>query len=268
MTKLVFRESSKRGGGQLADWLQEHYTFAVPPGYMADGLESFGRLRIINESWIKAHNGFGFHPHRELEIFTYVIKGELKHQDSMDNVEILKRGDVQLTSSGTGIRHSEVCDGDEDAHLVQIWAFPWKSSLEPKYFTRHFTEEEKQDRWALVVAPIGSDGVSTDREGDGPTPIQSDVTLWATVLSPNSTVSRDMPSQKGERKAYLQLLQTSGFNQGTARGAHIRVQVGDQSVEMREGDGTFVHAAPKEELRVTNLGDSVAEILLFDVDLN
>lgn len=95
MTKLVFRENSKRGGGQLADWLQEHFTFAVPPyvsyhqarrvgalkrcrEYMADGLESFGRLRIINESRIKAHNGFGFHPHRELEIFTYVIKGELK----------------------------------------------------------------------------------------------------------------------------------------------------------------------------------------------
>jgi len=132
----------------------------------------------------------------------------------------------------------------------------------------HFTEEEKQDRWALLVAPIGSDGVSTDREGDGPAPIQADVALRATVLSPNSTLSRDMPSSEGERKAYMQVVQISGFNQGAARGAHVRVQVGNQSVEMREGDGTFVHAAPKEELRVTNLGNSVAEVLLFDVDLN
>ena len=141
--------------------------------------------------------------------------------------------------------------------------FVWSDEL-----GSHFTEEEKQDRWALLVAPIGSDGVSTDREGDGPAPIQADVALWATVLSPNSTVSRDMPSSEGGRKAYLQVVQTSGFNQGTARGAHVRAQVGTQSVEMKEGDGTFVYAAPKEELRVTNLGNSVAEVLLFDVDLN
>lgn len=135
-------------------------------------------------------------------------------------------------------------------------------------FASHFTEEEKQDKWALLVAPIGKDGVTTDREGNGPTPVQSDVALWATVLSPNRTVSRPMPSSSGERKAYMQVVQTSGFNQGPARGAHVRVEIGEQSVEMKEGDGAFVHAAPKEELRMTNLGNSVAEVLLFDVDLD
>lgn len=135
-------------------------------------------------------------------------------------------------------------------------------------FASHFTEEEKQDKWALLVAPIGKDGVTTDREGNGPTPVQSDVALWATVLSPNRTVSRAMPSSSGERKAYMQVVQTSGFNQGPARGAHVRVEIGEQSVEMKEGDGAFVHAAPKEELRMTNLGNSVAEVLLFDVDLD
>jgi quercetin 2,3-dioxygenase len=110
--------------------------------------------------------------------------------------------------------------------------------------------------------------VTTEREGDGPTPVQSDVSLWATVLSPNRTVSRAMPSSSSERKAYMQVVQTSGFNQGPARGAHVRVEIGDQSVEMKEGDGAFVHAAPEEELRMTNLGDSVAEVLLFDVDLD
>lgn len=135
-------------------------------------------------------------------------------------------------------------------------------------FPSHFTEEEKQDKWALLVAPVGSDGVSTDREGDGPTPIQSDVALWATILSPNRTISRDMPSSEGERKAYLQVVQTSGFNKGPGQGAHVRVEIGNQSVEMREGDGAFVHAAPKEELRMTNLGNCEAEVLLFDVDLD
>ncbi|KAH9975807.1 RmlC-like cupin domain-containing protein, partial [Lactifluus volemus] len=185
----------------------------------------------------------------------------------MGNVEILKRGDVQLTSAGTGIRHSEVCNGDEDNHLIQIWAFPWKASLQPAYFTRHFTEEEKQDKWALLVAPVGSDGVSTDRDGDGPAPVQSDVAFYATVLSPNRIISREMPRLEGERKAYIQVVQSSGFNQGVALGAHVRVEIGNQSVEMREGDGVFVHAAPREELRMTNLGSSVAEVLLFDVGL-
>ena len=77
-----------------------------------------------------------------------------------------------------------------------------------------------------------------------------------------------MPSSGGERKAYMQVVQTSGFNQGPARGAHVRVEIGNQSVEMKEGDGAFVYAAPKEELRTTNLGNSVAEVLLFDVDLD
>jgi len=267
MTKIELRENSKRGGGQPNDWLRSQYTFAVPPQYLADGHESFGRLRIINEDRVKVDNGFGFHYHKEFEIFSYLVSGEIKHQDTMDNVEILKRGDVQLTSAGTGMRHSEVCNGNEDVHFVQIWAFPWKSSLTPKYFTRHFTEEEKQDRWALLVAPVGSDEVSTDREGTGPAPIQSDVALWATVLSPSRTITREMPSSGGERKAYMQVVQRAGFNQGAGQGAHVRVEIGNQSVEMREGDGAFVHAAPKEELRMTNLGGSVAEVLLFDVDL-
>ncbi|KAI0285984.1 pirin domain-containing protein [Russula aff. rugulosa BPL654] len=268
MTKIELRENSKRGGGQTTDWLQALYTFAVPPQYLADGLESFGRLRIINEDRVKAHNGFGFHSHKELEIFTYMVRGEHKHQDSMGNVEILKRGDIQLTSAGTGIRHSETSNGNEDVHLLQIWTYPWKNSLTPKYFTRHFTEEEKQDKWALLVAPVGKDGVTTEREGDGPAPVQSDVALWATILSPNRTVSRDMPSSSTERKAYMQVVQTSGFNKGPAQGAHVRVEIGNQSVEMKEGDGAFVHAAPEEELRMTNLGNCVAEVLLFDVDLD
>jgi hypothetical protein len=162
-------------------------------------------------------------------------------------------------------------EGIPDTEVLYTVSIRAPSRLEIAYtdgFPSHFTEEEKQDKWALLVAPIGSDGVSTDREGDGPTPIQSDVALWATILSPNRTISRDMPTSERERKAYLQVVQTSGFNKGPARGAHVRVEIGNQSVEMKEGDGAFVHAAPKEELRMTNLGNCEAEVLLFDVDLD
>ncbi|KAI0272426.1 pirin domain-containing protein [Gloeopeniophorella convolvens] len=267
MARIELRENIKRGGGQPKHWLQTLYTFAVPPEYFADGHESFGRLRIINEDRVKVDNGFGFHYHQEFEIFSYLVRGELKHQDSMENVEILRRGDIQLTSAGTGIRHSEVCNGSEDVHFVQIWALPWKGRLTPKYYTRHFTDDEKRDKWALLVAPVGSDGALTDREGDGPAPVQSNVALWATLLSPERSISRAMPSSAGERKAYLQVVQTSGFNQAGARGAHVRVKIGSQSVEMKEGDGAFVHASPGEALHMENLGSSVAEVLLFDVDI-
>ena len=106
-----------------------------------------------------------------------------------------------------------------------------------------------------------------EHEGEGPAPVQSDIAFWATVLSPDRAISRAMPSKEGERKAYLQVVQTSGFNLGAGKGAHVRVEIGGQSVEMREGDGAFVHASPGEELRMINLGGSAAEVLLFDVDL-
>ncbi|KAI0255731.1 hypothetical protein BJV78DRAFT_1151233 [Lactifluus subvellereus] len=149
----------------------------------------------------------------------------------MNSIEILKQGGIQLSSAGTGIRHNEVCNGNGDVHVVQIWAFPWNASLKPTCFTRHFTQEEKQDKWVLLDAPMGSD-------------VQR-ITLWATLLSPNRTISHEMPSSDVEREVYMQVVQTSEFNLGAAQGAHVRVGFGNQSIEMRDGDGAFVHAAPR-----------------------
>ncbi|KAI0048777.1 pirin domain-containing protein [Auriscalpium vulgare] len=266
--RIELRTNDKRGGGEQRGWLQTLYTFAVPGIYDGHGLQSFGSVRVINEDRVKSHNGFGLHAHSEFEIFSYVVKGQLEHKDSMGNVEYLKRGDIQLTSAGTGIRHSEVCHGDEDVHFVQIWALPWKSRLQPTYYTRHFTEEETRDNWVCVVAPIGSEGVSSDREANGPAPVQSDVTLWATVLSPAVSLSRPLPASRAgeERKAYLQFIQSSGFNQGEGTGGHVKVEIEGKHVEMREGDGVFVYGMGGSEVVVVNVGPVAAEILLFDVD--
>ena len=122
--------------------------------------------------------------HKEAEIWSYIVSGQLSHKDSMGNIETMKRGDVQMTSGGTGISHSEFNDGSsEQVHFIQIWALPSQRGLTPKYYTRHFTDEQKKDRILTVVAPVGTDGVVDAREASGPTPVSTLLPL-ASLLCP------------------------------------------------------------------------------------
>jgi redox-sensitive bicupin YhaK (pirin superfamily) len=129
----------------------------------------------------------------------------------MGNVEILKRGDLQLTSAGTGIRHSEHAHGPAPVHFLQIWSVPAKSGLQPRYFTRHVTDAEKTDRWALVVAPVGASGVIAEREGAGPAPVQTPLAMRATIINPGTTLKHVLPGTAGERKVYIHVIQRSGY---------------------------------------------------------
>lgn len=176
------------------------------------GFGSFGPLRVINEDRVDPNEGFGTHPHREFEIFSYIVKGELEHRDSMGNLEIMKRGDLQMTSAGTGIRHSEYnrhtskpvhflqvrflssvrervslsslfrCSRSltlalDSCAFRQIWALPNESGLKPTYYTRHFTDDEKKAGLVRVVAPVGGKGVSEEREVAGPAPVRLPLSL-------------------------------------------------------------------------------------------
>jgi len=108
----------------------------------------------------------------------------------MGNTEILKRGDLQFTSDGTGISHSEKAHGGNQVHFLQIWSLPATARLQPKYFTPHFADEEKTGKWAKVVAPVWEDGVQDTREGEGPAPVQSALTLYASILGTGKALSR------------------------------------------------------------------------------
>jgi len=148
---LRFRKSSERGNSSHG-WLDSWHTFSFA-GHYNPKFNNFGPLRVINEDTVKSSQGFGTHSHSKYEIWSYVVSGELKHKDSMGNLEIIKRGDVQFTSSGTGISHSEFNNSDKDpVHFLQIWASPNRIS-KPEYQTGHFTDAQKRNKLCLIVSP-------------------------------------------------------------------------------------------------------------------
>jgi len=182
----------------------------------------------------------------------------------MGNSEVLRRGDLQMTSAGTGIRHSEKCHGPNQVHFLQIWAKPNESNLPPKYYTRHFSDEDKRDKWAHIVAPVVKDSpeVIDKREGAGPAPVHSPVDLFATILSPTASLSH----KATRTNVYAHLIQRSGYNTGAAIGATVKIDVGGDSVQLREGDGAYITLNPGAEVVVENVGEKIGELLLFDTE--
>ncbi|KAJ8522107.1 hypothetical protein ONZ45_g1295 [Pleurotus djamor] len=271
--KFLARRSAERGHADHG-WLKTFHTFSFAM-YQDREHNQFGSLRVINEDRVAPKTGFGTHSHREFEIFSYVVDGELEHKDSMGNTEILKRGDLQLTSAGTGISHSEKAHGSKQVHFLQIWSLPSTSRLTPK----HFSDEEKKDKFVRVVSPVNAEGVlANSREGSGPAPVQSPLTLFATLLSPGKSLSHTFlqpsdPDAPKRRKGYIHVVQTSGYQPGKsakAGGAVIKIteagiQGGDE-LELREGDGAYILAESGKELVVESIGPKVAEVLLFDLE--
>jgi len=265
--KFVARRSDDRGHADHG-WLKTFHTFSFAMFQDKDH-QQFGALRVLNEDRVAPQNGFGTHSHREFEIFSYIISGQIEHKDSMGNTEILKRGDIQLTSAGTGISHSEKAYGPAQVHLLQIWSFPTHPGLTPKYYNRHFSDTEKMDKWCKVVAPVGSEGVTDQREADGPTPVHSMLTMYATILEPGKGKQREMGVDLKGSKAYIHVIQKSGYNPGKASGGSVKVSSGDgEELVLREGDGAYIQVdrAGTAALEVENVGDRVAEVVLVDMD--
>ncbi|TFK51969.1 RmlC-like cupin [Heliocybe sulcata] len=267
-TKIITRLSQERGHADHG-WLRTFHTFSFA-SYSDWSHEQFGCLRVINEDRVEPRTGFGTHPHREFEIFSYLIHGEIQHGDSMGNKEVLKRGDVQMTSAGTGIRHSEHAHGEEQLHFLQIWAMPYQRGLQPKYYNRRFTDEEKTNKLAMIVAPATAPGVTDTREGSGPTPIHAHLYVYASLLSPATAVTHTFPkpanASSPATKAYIHLIQKSGYNTGPAKGGKILLTGDGQTMELGEGDGAYLSSEAGKELKIENVGDRVVEFVLFDVD--
>ena len=230
---LAIRRSQERGHANHG-WLDTHYTFSFSDYYDPEHVH-FRTLRVINDDRVAGGGGFPMHPHRDMEIVTYVLEGGLEHRDSMGNGSVIRPGDVQRMSAGTGVTHSEFnASKTEPVHLLQIWMFPERKGIKPSYEQKAFSEADKRSRLRLVASPDGRDGSVT---------IHQDNEMYATVLRKGETVRHEL---KPERHAWVQV----------ARGG---VKLNGQ--ELAEGDG----AAISEEKAIELAGVKDAELLLFDL---
>ena len=230
---LAIRPADDRGLANLG-WLDSRHTFSFGHYYDPQFM-GFGPLRVINEDRVKPGQGFGTHGHSDMEIISYVLDGALEHKDSLGTGSIIRPGDVQRMTAGTGVRHSEYNASDTDpVHFMQIWILPEKDGAEPGYEQKAFTAEEKQGRLKLVGSRDGRDGSVT---------IHQDVNLYASLLGADDSVSYELGDG---RNGWVQV----------ARGS-VRLN----GNELSAGDGV----ALRGEQTVTVDGVDDAEILLFDM---
>jgi redox-sensitive bicupin YhaK (pirin superfamily) len=232
-SKLNIRRANERG---LADhgWLKSFHTFSFAD-YHDPAQMGFRSLRVINDDRIAAGQGFGTHPHREMEIFSYVLEGALAHQDSMGNSRVLKPGQIQLMSAGTGVTHSEFNPSSgEPAHFLQIWILPRESGLKPSYTEWHPPAGEANASKVLVISADGRDGSAT---------IHQDADIFRLRLKPGETVTHELKPGRG---AWLQI----------AVGA---LELNGQALST--GDG----ASTEEPGALTLTATQPTEALLFDL---
>ncbi|KAK1762650.1 RmlC-like cupin [Phialemonium atrogriseum] len=275
--KITPHRSGARGHADHG-WLNSYHSFSFANWY-DPRFNNFGSLRVLNEDRVKANSGFPTHPHRDFEIFSYILSGELTHRDGMlrkgaeggqsDRFYRMHRGDVQFTTGGTGIAHSEMNEHKSDTvHFLQIWATPWKRGLTPRYHTRHFDEEEKRKGFVKILSPLkaGEDATAAEEKEAEPAipgtiPIHADFVMGAGIIAPEGKFEWKVGSdatRSTKRKVYIHLPTTKG---GRAR---IRLDGRDDAV-LEEGDGAFVDAVHAgDKLVVESVGTAEAEVVVLD----
>jgi quercetin 2,3-dioxygenase len=230
---IELRQSDDRGRTKLS-WLDSRHTFSFGDYYDPQNI-GFSHLRVINEDRVVPGAGFGTHSHRDMEIITYVLEGALAHKDSTGTSSVIRVGDVQRMSAGTGISHSEYnASQTEPVHFLQIWIVPNKTGLAPGYEQRAFPLDEHRDKWTLIGSEAGRDGSVT---------VHQDVEVWAASFADGAQASFRL---KPGRRAFVHV----------ARGA-----VTLNGTTLNAGDG----AAVSEEEILEIKAAEAAEVLMFDL---
>jgi redox-sensitive bicupin YhaK (pirin superfamily) len=230
---IIVRSAEDRGKADFG-WLNSNHSFSFgeyhDPKHMG-----IGALRVINDDRVAPGAGFGTHPHRDMEILSYVLEGALEHKDSIGTGSVIRPGDVQRMTAGTGIAHSEFNHSKTDpVHFLQIWILPEKKGLEPGYEQKTFATEERRGKAKLVASRDGREGSVT---------VHQDISLYASVLEAGDEAAVEL--QPG-RSAWVQVARGGAVVNGT---------------ELKEGDG----AAIFDETRVTLGSKQGAEVLVFDL---
>lgn len=230
---LEIRKSEDRGIGEHG-WLSSRHSFSFANYYDPQHM-GFGPLRVINEDRVAAGHGFGAHGHSDMEIISYVLDGALEHKDSIGNGSVIRYGDVQRMSAGTGVRHSEFNHSkSEPVHFLQIWIMPNAHGLEPSYEEKHFDATSKKGQWHLIASPDGAESSVL---------VHQDTWIYASILDSDDNISYDL---EAGRYAYLHV----------ARG-----QLTVNGIELKAGDALKV--INEQQISVADAKD--AEVLLFDL---
>ena len=230
---LNIRKAQDRGNANLG-WLNSHHTFSFAEYYDPNHM-GFADLRVINDDRVAPGKGFGTHPHKDMEIISYVLDGELEHRDSMGNGSIIRPGDVQRMSAGTGVTHSEFNPSQEnEVHFLQIWVLPNRQGHAPGYEQKFFSDEEKRGQLRLIASNNGDNGSVS---------LNQDVKIFSALID-------------SDEQVFYQP------NQGRVAWIHVaRGSLNLNGHELVAGDGASLEVA--EALNFTNGND--AEVLLFDM---
>lgn len=230
---LTLRKANDRGHANHG-WLDSYHTFSFA-NYYDPAHMGFRNLRVINDDRVAGGGGFAPHSHRDMEIITYVLEGALEHKDSMGNREVIRPGEVQRMTAGTGVTHSEYNASKTDwVHLLQIWILPERSSLTPGYEQKFYKPEEKRGQLRLIASQDGRDGSVT---------VHQDLNLYATLLSKDEKVTHEIGK---DRHLWVQVARGSAIVNGEILDA---------------GDAVAIEAEPT----LTLVGQEDAEILVFDL---
>ena len=230
---ITIRKAEERGHFDFG-WLNTYHSFSFGDYYDPKHTR-FRTLRVINEDFVQAGRGFPTHGHRDMEIVTYILDGALEHRDSMGTGSIIRRGDAQRMSAGTGVTHSEANPSpDAPVHLLQIWILPREQGIQPEYEEKKFSDDEKRNKLRLIVSPDGSEGSVR---------IHQDARIYASLLAEGQELDHTL---ENGRSAWLQVAAGS-------------VTLND--ISLKQGDGAAVSKEPN--IRIT--AQEPAEVLLFDL---
>ena len=231
--KMTIRKANERGTAELG-WLHSKHTFSFGNYYDAKHM-GYRSLRVINDDRVEPGEGFGTHPHRDMEIISYVVDGALEHKDSMGTGSIIRPNDVQRMSAGSGVTHSEYNpQKDAPAHFLQIWIEPAEKGIEPAYEQKAYTPEDKTNQFRLVASPDGTDGSVS---------INQDVKLYATILESGKEIKQAF---NPDRYLWVQVVQG-------------KLTLNGETLET--GDGAAIENV--NELTLTGIDNS--EVLVFDL---